>query len=87
MVKLRLTRFGGKKNAFFRIIATDSRSPRDGRNLEQLGYYDPMTNPPAIKIDLARVDYWLSVGAQASDTVQGLVKRARSQGESAGAEA
>jgi small subunit ribosomal protein S16 len=87
MVKLRLTRFGGKKNPFYRIVATDSRSPRDGRNLEQIGYYNPMLNPPAIKVDLARVDYWLSVGAQASDTVQSIVTRARAQTESAGAEA
>jgi small subunit ribosomal protein S16 len=77
MVKLRLARKGSKKNAFFRLVAADSRSPRDGRNLEQLGYYDPMVNPPAIKIDLARVDYWLSVGAQPSETVNHLIARAR----------
>jgi len=77
MVKLRLTRLGGKKNPFYRIIATDSRSPRDGRSLEQIGYYDPMVEPPSLKLDLSRVDYWLSVGAQTSDTVSSLINRAR----------
>jgi small subunit ribosomal protein S16 len=77
MVKLRLSRQGSKKNAFFRLMAADSRAPRDGRSLEQLGYYDPMVDPPTIKVDLARVDYWLSVGAQPSDTVRHLLKRAR----------
>ncbi|MFM2161885.1 MAG: hypothetical protein RLZZ383_1397 [Pseudomonadota bacterium] len=77
MVKLRLARKGAKKNPFYRIVAADSRAPRDGRALEQLGYYDPMVEPAAIKIDLARVDYWIGVGAQPSETVANLIKRAR----------
>jgi small subunit ribosomal protein S16 len=81
MVKLRMTRLGGKKNPFYRIIATDSRSPRDGRSLEQLGWYDPMVEPPALKLDLSRVDYWLSVGAQVSDTVGSLITKARATAE------
>lgn len=77
MVRLRLTRLGRKKRPFYRIVAIDSRSPRDGRAIELLGHYDPMSEPARVEVDLARVDYWLGVGAQASETVAGLVKRAR----------
>ncbi len=76
-VRLRLTRLGRKKRPFYRIVAADSRSPRDGRNIEILGYYDPMTEPSDIKVDLERVDYWLGVGASPSRTVSGLIKKAR----------
>ena len=78
MVRLRLTRRGAKKKPFYRIIAADSKSPRDGRFIEQLGYYDPMRDPLVLKVDLDRVDYWLSVGAQPSETVASLINRARS---------
>jgi len=77
MVRIRLTRLGAKKRPFYRVIATDSRSPRDGRFLEQLGYYDPMKTPHEVKLDLERVDHWLSVGAQPSDTVGRLIKQVR----------
>ena len=77
MVKLRLTRMGAKKRPFYRVIAADSRSPRDGRFIEQLGYYDPMRDPFELKLDLGRVDHWLSVGAQPTDTVARLIERAR----------
>ncbi len=77
MVRIRLTRMGAKKRPFYRVVAADSRSPRDGRCIEQLGYYDPMKKPFDLKLDLERVDYWLSVGAQPSDTVGHLIKRAR----------
>lgn len=80
MVRIRLTRLGAKKKPFYRVIATDSRSPRDGRNIEQLGYYDPMKNPHQVKLDLERVDYWLSVGAQPSDTARKLIEKARAAG-------
>jgi small subunit ribosomal protein S16 len=80
-VRLRLTRMGRKKNPFYRIVATDSRSPRDGRSLEVLGYYDPMTEPSTIKVQLDRVDYWLGVGASPSDTVNSLIARARAAGQ------
>ena len=77
MVRIRLTRMGAKKRPFYRVVAADARSPRDGRCIEQLGYYDPMKKPFDLKLDLERVDYWLSVGAQPSDTVGNLIKRAR----------
>ncbi len=76
-VRLRLTRLGRKKRPFYRIVAADSRAPRDGRNIEILGHYNPMVDPSEIKVDLDRVDYWLSVGASPSDTVEGLIKKAR----------
>ena len=79
MVRLRLTRMGAKKKPFYRVVATDGRSKRDGRFLEQLGYYDPMKNPFDLKIDLDRVDYWVGVGAQPSDTVARLIEKARQQ--------
>jgi small subunit ribosomal protein S16 len=77
-VSLRLTRMGAKKKPFYRIVAADSRAPRDGRFIEKLGHYDPMTEPPLLKVDLERVDYWIGVGAQPSDTVSQLVAKARS---------
>ena len=80
-VRLRLTRMGRKKKPFYRIVATDSRSPRDGRSLEILGHYDPMTNPSTVKVELDRVDYWLSVGASPSETVTNLIARARAAGQ------
>ncbi len=76
-VTLRLTRMGAKKKPFYRIVAADKRAPRDGRFIEKLGYYDPMTEPPALKVDLERVDYWIGVGAQPSDTVGQLIEKAR----------
>ena len=82
MVRLRLTRMGAKKRPFYRIVAADARSPRDGRCIEQLGYYDPMKDPIDLKIDLERVDYWLGTGAQPSDTVRNLIGRARAAAES-----
>lgn len=80
MVRIRLTRLGAKKRPFYRVIAADSRSPRDGRFLEQLGHYDPMKTPHEVKLDLDRVDHWLSVGAQPSDTVSRLIDQARKAG-------
>lgn len=83
-VRLRLTRLGRKKRPYYRIVATDSRSPRDGRSIELLGHYDPMSNPSGLKIDLDRVDYWVGVGAQPSDTVAHLIARARKAAEGQG---
>lgn len=76
-VSLRLTRVGAKKAPFYRIVAADSRSPRDGRFIEQLGVYDPLRSPPELRLDVARAEYWLKNGAQASDTVDGLLRTAR----------
>lgn len=84
MVKLRLSRFGTHKRPFYRLVATDSRNPRDGRFIEQLGYYDPLPEPKVVKFDIERVDYWLSVGAQASETVQRLLKKARENAAATG---
>ncbi len=75
MVRLRLTRMGAKKKPFYRVIAADSRAPRDGRFIEQLGYYDPMKNPHDIKLDLERIAYWIGQGAKPTDTVQTLIAR------------
>ena len=67
-VKIRLARHGKKNHAFFHIVVTDIRSPRDGRYIEQIGVYNPNTNPATIKIDHERALYWLGTGAQPSDT-------------------
>ena len=87
MVKIRLTRGGAKKRAHFRVIAIDHRARRDGRALEYLGTYNPITNPPEIKLDQERIDHWVGLGAQLSPAVKGLIKRLRKQGAAAGVEA
>jgi len=75
MVKLRLARFGAKQRPFYRIVAMDSRGKRDGRYIELLGTYDPMVNPPAVKLNEERIRYWLSVGAQPTEAVERFVKK------------
>jgi small subunit ribosomal protein S16 len=75
-VKLRLRRVGRKKNPVYRIIAADSRSPRDGRFLEILGQYAPRQGEGALNLDTERVNHWLDVGAQPTDTVRSLLRRA-----------
>ena len=77
MVRIRLTRMGAKKRPFYRVVVADARAPRDGRFIEQVGYYNPMTEPHTVQIKLDRVDYWLGVGAQPSDTVGRLIETAR----------
>ena len=76
MVKIRLRRMGAKKAPFYRVVVADSRDPRDGRFIEEIGTYDPLTNPATIKIDMERAKYWISNGAQPTDTVSGLLKKA-----------
>lgn len=76
-VSIRLQRFGAKKRPFYRMVAADSRAPRDGRFLEQLGTYDPMLDPPAINLKSERLEYWLSVGAQPSQTAASVIRRHR----------
>jgi small subunit ribosomal protein S16 len=76
MVKIRLRRMGAKKTPFYRIVVADSRSPRDGRFIEELGTYDPLAEPAQIKVDLERAKYWISNGAQPTDTVKALLKKA-----------
>jgi small subunit ribosomal protein S16 len=75
VIKLRLRRMGAKKRPSYRIVAADSRSPRDGRIIESLGHYDPLTQPATINTNDERIKYWLSVGAQPSDTVRDLLRR------------
>ena len=75
MVKIRLRRMGAKKHPFYRLVVADARSPRDGRFIEHLGYYDPMTDPVQIKIDVDRVKLWLQQGAQPSEAARSLLKR------------
>lgn len=75
-VKIRLTRMGSKKRPFYRIVALDSATRRDGRPLEYLGHYNPMTNPPEIKIDKELFEKWTANGAKPSDTVRSLLKQA-----------
>lgn len=76
-VKLRLTRTGCKKRPFYRIVAINSGTRREGRPLEYLGYYNPMTSPEQIKVDAEKVQQWLDKGAEASDTVRSLLKKAQ----------
>ncbi len=74
-VKIRLKRMGAKKNPFYRVVVADSRSPRDGRFIEEIGYYNPMTNPHELKINAERAQYWLKNGAQPTDTARALLKK------------
>lgn len=74
MVKIRLARFGSKKNPHYRIVVADSRSPRDGRSIETIGTYNPRTDPSTIELKNDRAEHWLSVGAQPSETVAKLLK-------------
>jgi small subunit ribosomal protein S16 len=76
-VRLRLARHGAKKTPFYRIVAADGRSPRDGRFLEVVGTYDPMKEPADVRLKQERIDYWVSVGATPTDTVRSLLRRAR----------
>ena len=74
-VKIRLTRMGKKKNPFYRIVVADERTRRDGAPIDEIGYYDPMTNPANVKIDAEKATKWLNNGAQPTDTVRSLLKK------------
>ena len=74
-VKIRLTRMGKKKNPFYRVVVADERSRRDGAPIEEIGYYNPMTEPADIKIDAEKANKWLANGAQPTDTVRALLKK------------
>ena len=74
-VKIRLRRMGAKKNPFYRIIVADSRSPRNGRFIEEIGYYNPLTEPKTVKIDNEKAMIWLNNGAKPTDTVDRLFKQ------------
>ena len=75
MVKIRLRRMGAKKSPFYRIIVADSRSPRDGRFIEEVGYYNPMTEPVTLKVEEEKVQKWLASGAQPPETVKSLLTK------------
>ena len=76
MVKIRLRRMGAKKSPFYRIEVADSRYPRDGRFIEQLGTYNPLAEPAEVKVDAERAQAWIKTGAQPTDTVKRLLKQA-----------
>lgn len=73
-VKIRMKRMGAKKKPFYRLVVADSRSPRDGRIIEQVGYYNPMNEEKTLKVDAEKVQKWLADGAQPTDTVKRLLK-------------
>ena len=76
MVKIRLRRMGAKKAPFYRIVVADSRYPRDGRFIEEIGYYTPVTNPAELNVDVDRAQAWIKTGAQPTETVRDLLKKA-----------
>ena len=76
MVKIRLRRMGAKKSPFYRIVVADSRYPRDGRFIEQLGTYNPLAEPAEVQVDAERAQAWIKTGAQPTDTVKRLLKQA-----------
>ena len=77
MVKIRLQRFGKKKAPFYHIVVADSKSPRDGRIIEQIGTYNPMTDPSTIVLDMEKVNQWIKNGAKPTDTVKALIEKAK----------
>jgi len=87
MVKIRLQRAGAKKRPFYRVIAIDERRQRDGRALEFLGTYNPMVEPPEIKLDVEAIDRWKGKGAQVTDAVRGLLRRFRKASAASAGEA
>ena len=74
-VKIRLRRIGAKKAPYYRIVVADSRFPRDGRFIEEIGYYDPTKEPAVVKIDAEKAKYWIGTGAQPTDTVKAILKK------------
>ena len=75
MVKIRLKRIGMKKMPFYRVVVADSRFPRDGRNIEEIGYYDPTKEPTVVSVDADKAKKWISQGAQPTDTVKTILKK------------
>ena len=76
MVKIRLRRMGAKKAPFYRIVVADARSPRDGRCIEEIGTYNPLSNPATVNVDVEKAQAWIKNGAQPTDTVRDLLKNA-----------
>lgn len=79
MLRIRLTRMGAKKKPYYRVVVTERRQARDGRFVEIVGHYNPCTNPPSIDMKMDRVHHWLERGAQPSDTVNSLLKKAEAR--------
>lgn len=77
MIKIRLARHGAKKRPYYRLVVADARAPRDGKFIDDIGRYNPLVEPPMIKIDLEKADQWIKNGAQPTDTAAALIKRAR----------
>ena len=77
MVKIRLQRFGKKKSQYYHIVVAHSKSPRDGRIIEQIGTYNPMTDPSTIVLDMEKVNQWIKNGAKPTDTVKALIEKAK----------
>ncbi|MCH5278525.1 MAG: 30S ribosomal protein S16 [Christensenellaceae bacterium] len=75
MLKIRLRRMGAKKAPFYRIVVADSRAPRDGAFVEEIGYYNPLTNPAEVSVDAEKAKTWIKNGAQPTETVRGLFKK------------
>lgn len=75
MVKIRLKRIGAKKKPFYRVVVADSRSPRDGKFIEEIGTYNPMTDPSEFSVNADKVKEWVAKGAQITDTVKALIKK------------
>lgn len=78
-VKIRLARHGAKKYAYYRVVVADARAPRDGRFIEQVGTYNPNTDPSTINLDIAKIDEWISKGAQPTDTAAKIIEIARKE--------
>ena len=76
MVKIRLRRMGAKKAPFYRVVVADARCPRDGRCIEEIGTYNPLTNPATVSVDVEKAQAWIKNGAQPTDTVRDLLKNA-----------
>lgn len=83
MVKIRLTRIGSKKNAIYRVVVADSRAPRDGRNIETIGRYNPQPNPSIVEVDVEKARRWIANGAQPTPAVRKLIKIAEAQAAAA----
>ena len=74
-VKMRLRRMGAKKAPFYRVVVADERSPRDGKFIDEIGYYNPLTNPAEVKIDAEKAEKWLNDGSQPTETVKSILKK------------
>ena len=83
MVKIRLKRMGANKKPFYRVVVADSRAPRDGRCIEEIGYFNPMTEPVQVKLDMEKVEKWIKNGAQPTDRVRSIVEYVKKESKQA----